>query len=61
MAICPATLKICCDDICRGSGCLKLGGEELLTECNGCGKLIGLNGGNLDDCECDPDEYPDDL
>lgn len=56
MAICPATLKPCIDDICYGSGCLRLGGECLLTKCD-CGKLIALDGSCTDDCTCDPPDY----
>lgn len=61
MAICPATLKPCIGDLCYGGGCLRLGGEEMLVPCNGCGKLVGMHGGNDDDCECDTDDYLDDF
>lgn len=60
MAFCPATLKPCIDDLCYGGGCLRLGGEEMLTPCSGCGKLVGMHGGSDDDCECEPEEWPDD-
>lgn len=56
MAHCPATLRYCIDDLCRWSGCFKLHGESILTKCNGCGKLVALDGSNNDDCECDPSE-----
>jgi hypothetical protein len=57
MAICPATLKPCIDDVCYGNGCLKLPSAPMLTKCNGCGKLVAIDGSNTDDCECDPDEW----
>lgn len=61
MAICPATMKPCLDDICYGSGCLKMPGEPMLTHCIGCGELIALDGSDDEACECDewggPDEW----
>jgi hypothetical protein len=54
--ICPATMRACCDDICRGNGCLKYGasGEPVLTKCRECGELIPLDGSYHDvfQCEC---------
>jgi hypothetical protein len=62
MAICPATLKPCIDDLCYGGGCMNplAYGEPMLTECVGCGKLIAADGSDTDGCECDPDEWGDD-
>ena len=60
MAICLATLKGCCDDICYGSGCLKLDGEPMLERCRGgCGALVAIDGSDSEDCECEPEEWDD--
>lgn len=56
MAICPATSAGCIDDICYGSGCLKMDGEEMLEKCSGCGGMIGIRGGSREECECEPDD-----
>jgi hypothetical protein len=55
MAICPATYHACIDDLCYGSGCLKMqGAEPMLNPCpGGCGALVGIDGSDPDDaCEC---------
>lgn len=61
MAVCPATLKPCIDDLCYGNGCMRREayGVSLLTPCTGCGKLIAMDGSETDECECEP-ECPDD-
>lgn len=60
MAFCPADHKPCIDDICYGNDCLRLDGEIMLKPCEGCGKLIGIDGSDeYDECECEP-TYPDD-
>jgi len=62
MAICPATLKGCCDDICYGSGCLKLDGEPMLERCHGgCGALVAIDGSDSEDCECEPEEWDEEV
>lgn len=55
MAICPATLKPCSDDICRGNHCLKLPSAPVLTRCNGCNQLVALDGSDNGACVCEPD------
>jgi hypothetical protein len=61
MAICPATMKPCVDDICYGGGCLLAPGVPLLTRCGGCGQLVGIDGTDPGDaCECEPECYEDD-
>lgn len=58
--ICPSTMKPCCDDICRGGGCLALGGgEEPLTRCGGPGNCLVTMTGNHDvfRCECYEDDF----
>lgn len=60
MAICPANLGPCIDDICYGSGCQRMPGAAMLARCRGCGQLIALDGSNSDACECDPIEWDDD-
>lgn len=55
--VCPKDLKPCCDDLCRGSGCLRLCGVEMVELCKGCGHpedpYFGL-------CTCDPEYFDDD-
>ncbi len=62
MAICPATLKPCIDDLCYGNGCHRPGcrGLPLLVPCDGCGNLIAMDGSDTDWCECEPDWDEDD-
>ena len=56
MAICPATLQGCIDDLCYGGGCLKLNGEPMLKKCpGGCGQLVAIDGSDNSECECEPD------
>jgi hypothetical protein len=59
MAICPKDLKPCIDDLCYGSGCLRLDGEPMLERCpGGCGALVPIDGSDPDDaCECEPSEW----
>jgi hypothetical protein len=60
MAICPADMKPCCDDLCYGGGCMRLGGESMLERCaGGCGGLVATDGSDNHDCRCDPVEYED--
>jgi hypothetical protein len=60
MAICPNDLKPCLDDLCYGSGCLRLPGVPMLTACTGCGALIGTDGSDpLDECECRDEAWED--
>jgi hypothetical protein len=57
MAICPATLLGCIDDLCYGGGCLRLHGEPMLVRCH-CGALVGIDGSDpYDECECEPVEW----
>lgn len=65
MAICPADGHPCIDDICYGSGCLKMDGEPMLERCRGgCGALVAIDGSDSEDCDCEPadedweDEWP---
>lgn len=58
--ICPKDMKPCCDDICRGGGCLQYGGTVPgLTTCGGCGQLVPIDGSPDDvfecECECEPE------
>lgn len=60
MLVCPIDLKPCCDDICRGGGCIRTGGSEEMIdigECPMCGKTT-CSDCDLDQCEC-PVEYDD--
>ncbi len=60
MALCPKTLKGCCDDLCYGGSCLLLPGISPLVRCDGCGQLTALNGDpEFDECECALESWPD--
>ena len=51
--ICPRDGSACPDDLCRGSGCMSMGGYEMLTLCDACGGLIDHEIGDLSTCTCD--------
>lgn len=36
--VCPKDLRGCCDDICRGAGCIRLLGEPMIYWCKKCGE-----------------------
>lgn len=61
MGVCPADFKPCIDDVCYGSGCLRLRGSvPVLVPCNGCGQLVGIDGTDpCDACQCDDDWWDD--
>lgn len=59
MPICPKDLKPCIDDLCFGGSCLLLPGVCPLTRCNGCGQFVSLDGSDLEDCECEPEQRED--
>lgn len=60
MAICPDTFQPCVDDLCYGSGCLRLPGEPMLVPCPGCNVLVAADGSDREDCDCGPDDEEDD-
>jgi hypothetical protein len=51
--LCPKDLRPCCDDLCRGGGCL-ITGEELYYFCTGCKHPISDE--DQGNCICEPDE-----
>jgi hypothetical protein len=55
--ICPKTFRYCGDDLCQSS-CLQTG-DSPLVPCEGCGGLISQDGGDIDECKCEP-SYDDD-
>jgi hypothetical protein len=56
MALCPFDFRGCIDDLCYGSGCLKLAGEPMVEPCpGGCGEFLAIDGSNAEACECGPD------
>ncbi len=58
--ICPADLKPCIDDLCYGGGCLRMGGETMLSPCYVCGNLIPSDGSEPCDCDGEPEYEPED-
>jgi hypothetical protein len=55
MGICPKDFLPCCDDICRGGGCIRLQGMPMYTRCNGCNQPVAIDGSDDDMCTCPPD------
>lgn len=56
MAICPATLQPCIDDLCRAGGCLRMPDVPPLMKCV-CNELVGIDGSDpLDACACYEDD-----
>lgn len=37
--LCPKDFMGCCDDICRGSGCIEMDGQEMVYQCPECGEI----------------------
>ena len=55
--ICPKDYRPCCDDLCRGGGCLRMGGYPMLVVCHKCKGFIDDENDQLSSCVCDePDE-----
>jgi len=50
--LCPNDLRPCCDDLCRGGGCL-ITGEELYYHCPGCKRLVSDE--DQESCTCEDD------
>lgn len=60
---CPADGCACCDDLCHGAGCLKMGGYPMLAICDVCGGEIDEAIPECGTCTCDDDDdywYEDD-
>lgn len=59
--ICPITRRTCIDDLCSSGSCFKSPDLPTLTQCGGCGALVGMDGNDpLDECECPLDDDFDD-
>ena len=56
--LCPKDGTPCCDDLCHGSGCLAMGGYEMLSVCDFCGGTIDIEVPDCSTCKCE-DEYDD--
>lgn len=52
---CPKDFKPCIDDLCRGGGCLEMGGAQMYEKCIGCGAFISDD--DHDACTCEEDDY----
>ena len=50
--LCPKDFLPCCDDLCRGGGCIAMDGAELYWSCSGCGAIVSDE--DMDNCTCDP-------
>ncbi len=59
MSICPHDKEPCCDDLCYGSGCLRMNGYPMLHRCVICGGLEDEENPDCGSCSCDADEFPD--
>lgn len=56
--LCPKDRRPCIDDLCRGGGCIELGGAELLEQCQICGGTIDPESPLDSTCSCEY-ESPD--
>lgn len=54
--LCPKDRKPCVDDLCYGSGCMRMSGKPMLEVCGVCGKSIDEESPIDNDCIC-VDEY----
>lgn len=64
MAICPFDAQPCIDDLCHGSGCLRMGFAPMLVPCSGgCGAYVAIDGSDDCDlgCDCEPVYVDDDI
>lgn len=57
MAICPKDGSACPDDLCHGSGCVQMGGYEMLQVCDFCGGTIDNEIPDFGTCSCDDDDW----
>lgn len=58
--VCPVDLKPCCDDVCRGAGCVQAGGDSMLHVCATCGDAFDyFIVFECDDCSRDRDGEDD--
>jgi hypothetical protein len=58
--ICPKDGNGCTDDLCRGSGCMAMGGYPMLETCPRCSGTVDHENTSLGSCECgEDDDYPD--
>lgn len=56
--ICPYDRSGCPDDLCRGSGCMRMGGYEMLEVCDFCGGTIDNEIAECSTCTCDEGDEP---
>lgn len=59
MMICPKDGKGCCDDLCRGSGCMLMDGYPMLEVCHVCKGTIDHEIEDCSTCTCGDEEYPE--
>ncbi len=60
MSLCPADGRPCCDDLCHGGGCMRLGGYQMLERCQFCKGTIDTELPECSTCTCGDDDYPED-
>lgn len=60
--VCPKDFKGCCDDMCHGAGCLRMGGYQMLLVCDVCRGFVDEEIPDLSTCTCEggDDYYEDD-
>lgn len=58
--LCPKDYKPCCDDLCHGGGCLRMGGYAMLQECDVCKGIIDEEIPDCGTCTCGQDDTGDD-
>lgn len=55
MMLCPKDYKPCCDDLCHGSGCLRMNGYAMLEVCDICHGIIDEEIPDCGTCTCGED------
>jgi len=53
MLVCPKDCKQCWDDLCRGSGCMRMDGYPMLEKCSSCGGFIDDEIMECSTCTCE--------
>ena len=56
MSLCPKDGKPCCDDLCHGSGCLRMDGYPMLEVCDHCNGIIDEEMPDCGTCTCCDDD-----
>lgn len=56
MSLCPKDGMPCCDDLCRGGGCIEMEGYPMLETCQFCKGIIDEEIPECSTCTCEDGE-----